>query len=323
MLKGKILFLQDNWLLFCGLILTCLIFSLFVFNAVQIRNAQADTASTACEVGNVAPSISSLTLNGGSNITLTENTHKWATSTMTVTDQNGCDTISSVTAKLYRTSVSTNGTTCSQNDNNCYIDTGGTTCVATTTGGNTCDGGSDTSAEYDCCFKIWYIADPTDAGTYVDDIWAVSATTTDDAADTGTATNTTETIQIISLNALNVTSSIDYSAVSAGNNTGATNKETTITTTGNTAIDSELSGTDMTGAGTIAVTNQKYGFSDVTYASLTFNLSTGATQRELDNVKPTSTTSPQSDIVYWGLNVPAGSPTGSYSGTNTFGAVSD
>lgn len=325
MLKKNLFFAQNNWLLFCGLILAVLIFSLFIFNAVKIKNVQADTASTAVSVGNASPSIGSVSLNGGNDININEGTFKWASTTMTVTDTNGCAEISSVVAKLYRTATSTDGTTCSQNDLSCYIGVGSTTpdeCIATTTG-NTCDGGADTSVEYDCGFKIWYVADPTDAGTYAGHVWAVSATTTDTSAANGTATNTDETIEIISQNALDVTASIDHTSVSAGSNTGATNQPTTVTTTGNTAIDTEVSGTDMTGAGTITVGNQKYGIANDTYASLTGTLTGSAVTQELDNVKPTATTSPQTDIVYWGLNVPAGTSPGSYSGTNTFGAVSD
>ena len=283
----------------------------------------AISGTTTLQAGaNSAPSISSLSLNGGSNIILNEGTYRWATSTMTITDADGCDTVSSVTATLYRADISTSGTTCAGNDNNCYIDTWYNACTATTTG-NTCDGGVDTSAEYDCGFKIWYIADPTDAGTYVADIWAISATTTDSSSATGNATNTAETIEIISLNALSVTSSINYGTVDANSNTGAFNQTTTVTTTGNTAIDTELSGTDMTGAGTIAVANQKYDIVDISYAPLANNLSGSATTLEITNAKPTSTTTPETDIIYWGLAAPAGSPIGSYSGTNTFGAISD
>ncbi|MCK4554530.1 hypothetical protein KAU19_06270 [Candidatus Parcubacteria bacterium] len=328
MLKQKFLFLQNNWLLFCGLILAVLIFSLFIFNIIQTRNVKAGTTSeTLVEVGNAAPTIS-VSLNGGNDININEGTYKWASSTITVTDNNGCDTIASVVAKLYIASSTTAGTTCSQNDLSCYIGVGSSTaantCVATTTG-NQCEAGvGDTSVEYDCGFKIWYIAHPTnDGASWASSIWSVSATTTDGAA-TVTATNTDQTVEIVAQNALDVTGTIDHTSVSAGNNTGGTNQTTVVTTTGNTAIDVTIEGTTMTGAGTIDEWQQKYDTDSVTYASLSYYLtSTTTPQLEIDNVKPTSTTSPSTDNVYWGLNVPGGTPNGSYSGTNTFGAASD
>ncbi|MCK4554529.1 hypothetical protein KAU19_06265, partial [Candidatus Parcubacteria bacterium] len=289
--------------------------------AVVINGATTLQASS-----NSAPSITSISLNGGNNINLNEGTFKWATSTIAITDSEGCDTISSVAAKLYRTATSTNGTTCSQNDLNCYIGVGSTTaannCIATTTG-DTC-GESDNTVEYDCGFKIWYIADPTDMGAYAGDIWAVAATTTDSGSLTGTATNTGQTVEIISQNALSVTSSINYGELDPDTNTSS-NQETTVTTTGNTAIDVELFGIDLSDNGNaIDVGKQKYDIiNQADYADLTYTLTLSNEHLEIANTKPTSTTTPPSDIVYWGLNVPAGTPVGSYSGTNTFGAVSN
>lgn len=280
----------------------------------------ADTASTSVSVGNAAPTVSSLSLNGGSDITLTEGSYKWASSTMTVSDSNGCSTITAVTAKIYYTAEANSGTVCTQDDQSCYI----SICSATTTG-NTCDGGSDTSAQYDCGFKIWYNANPSDG---VSQIWSVSATSTD-GTDTGNATNTAETIEINTLNALNLSGNITYPATSANSNTGATNQTITITNTGNIIIDGEFSGDNMctdypTCSGdSFSVTNQKFDTSDVTYASLTNSLSGTPASVQLNIVKATATTSPSTQATYWGIAIPDGQATGSYTGQNTVSAITN
>ena len=275
---------------------------------------------------NVAPSIPSLSLNNGNSIILNEGTYKWASSTMTVSDSNGCSTITAVTAKAYHASSTSAGTDCAQNDNNCYIGN----CVATTTG-DTCTGGADTTVQYDCGFKLWYIADPTDALTYAPDIWLVAATTTDSGALSGTATNTGQTVEVSSLNAVAITTSISYGSVSPGQDTGASNKLVYATTTGNTAIDVDVTGArylcsdwPTCAANKFDVWNQKYDTNDVTYASLANTLTSTTTPRlELTNLKPTSTTSPEVDIIYWGLNVPGATPIGTYQSTTTLSALSD
>lgn len=186
----------------------------------------ADDASTSVTVGNSSPVVSSVSFNGGNNLTLTENTFVHATATMTVSDSNGCSDISSVNAQLaFAASVgAADGGTCSYDANTCYI---AHSCTATTTG-NTCTGGADTSVEYDCSFEVWYPARPTDGSSpgLSAAIWYVAATSTDGSG-SGTATNTSETIDIATLNSINITSSISYPATSAGGNTGATNQTVT------------------------------------------------------------------------------------------------
>lgn len=285
----------------------------------------ADVATTSVTVGNAAPVVSALTLDR-TTITPVENTSTWASSTLTVTDSNGCSQITTTTATLYLASTTNSGTTCTYNGNSCYT----STCVATTTG-NTCTGGADTAVEYDCGFQVWYTATPTDASSpfYASSIWSVSATTTDGTAEAN-ATNTAQTVEVATLNALNVTASISYGSVSANSDTGATNQSTTITNTGNTAQDTELSGTDMCLSGVctngyFGANQQKYGLTNVTYASLTALPATTSAAVSVATVlaKPTATTSAITDIVFWGVGVPVGQTPGSYTGTDTFTAITD
>jgi hypothetical protein len=305
-----------------------LILALGFLSAVSI--VFADNVSTSVTVGNAAPAISNLSMNGGNDITLTENTLVFASSTMTVTDTNGCSEISSVTAQFsFASSTSeADGSTCSYDSQTCYI---AHSCTATTTG-DTCDGGGDTSVEYDCKFEIWYPARPTDASSpgLSDAIWYVTATSSD-GTDTGTATNTAETIDVTTLNSLDVTSSIGYGSVSAGADTGGTNQSITHTNTGNTAIDNEISGdvmcTDYSTCAEDSFTQdqQKFDTSDVTYASLTNTLAatTSPATIELDLATTSSTSTNPTDTTFWGIAIPSGQAAGSYTGQNTVSASAD
>jgi hypothetical protein len=129
-------------------------------------------------------------------------------------------------------------------------------------------------------------------------------------------------VELNSLYALNVTGSIAYGSVAANADTGSTNQVATTTNTGNYKIDVEFSGTNMTlGANTIAASQQRYGTSTASYASLTFALSTTATQRDMNIAKATASSTPAASSTFWGIAVPNGQLAGSYTGTNTFTAV--
>ena len=97
---------------------------------------------------------------------------------------------------------------------------------------------------------------------------------------------------MLSLVALDVTSSIDYGTVAPGND--SSEQTTTITATGNVGLDAQYSGTDMTSGGdTISVSQQKYDLtSGNSWDSMAYTLSTSATERELDCSKTTDHTSP-------------------------------
>ena len=298
---------------------------LAVVIVVAATFVSADNTSTDLTVGNAAPAISGLSLNGGNAITLVENNFVWATSSMTITDNNGCSGINYVEATIYRASTSNSGTTCSADDNNCYVGS----CVATTTG-NTCSGGADVSVEYDCGYKLWYIADPTNAGSqFALDIWSASATTSDGFATT-TATNTAETIEVNKLLSINVDASLSYGSVSPGSDTGALNSTTTITNTGNAPQDTQIGGDWMCtdyptcAGGVILHTQQEYSLAPFTYGGGTTLAATSSPATvETVLVKPTATSTPVTDDVSWGIAVPSGQTQGSYTGANEFTAVDD
>lgn len=293
---------------------------LFAYTVVM-----ADTSSTTVSVGNSAPVTSAATFNTGSNVTLTENTFVNATGTVTVTDANGCSTITGVSAKFFLTPIANSGSNCTYDGNSCYT----STCIATTSGGNVCSGGSDTSVQYDCGFRVWYTATPTDAGAQAANIWTFAATSTDGSA-SHVATNTAQTIEVNTLNALDVTSSIAYGSVPANTDTGSTNQTTTVTVTGNNALDTQISGDVMCtdyntcSGGVLQPSNQEYSLNSFTYGAGT-DLAATTSPATVETVlaKPTSTTTPVTDDVLWGIGIPNGQTTGSYTGQNTFTAVND
>ena len=303
--------------------------SLLMFGSAPIAQVFADVASTTVSVGNADPSVDDVVFNGANDITLSENTFVIASTTITVSDSNGCSDISSVEAKAYRSPIATEGTLCTADDADCYDEF--ISCTATTTG-NTCTGGADTSAEYDCSFRFWYMADPTDAtAPNASDVWVVAATATDASAGTGTATNTDETVEVSSLAAHSVTSDIAFGSVSAGSNTGATNQTATITNTGNRSLDTDIGGDVMCtdwntcSGGVLQPGQQKFDLTDETYASLSNTLAATSSPATIPTVlaKPTATTSAVTEDTYWGIAVPGGQTAGSYEGQNVFTANAD
>ncbi len=197
-----------------------------------------------------------------------------------------------------------------------------------TSTGNQCTGGGDTSAEYDCGFQLWYTATPTDAGSiFATSQWAFAATSTD-GTDSHVATNTAQTIEVVTLNALNVTASIAYGSVAANADTGASNQTTTVTVTGNNALDTQLSGDDMCtdyptcSGGVLQAEQEEYDLAGFTYGAGT-DLTNSPVTVETVLAKPTATTSAVTDDLFWGIAIPNGQTPGSYTGLNTFTAVTD
>jgi hypothetical protein len=225
-----------------------------------------------------------------------------------VTDTDGFADISHVGSFLYRTSVGTAGAI---DENNHYEMYGDAQCIPS--------GGSGSSETYTCTYVVQYYADPTDAGSpNSSDDWTCSMYPHDAIA---TGTPATDTSEMASLLALDVTASIVYGTVSANTDTDSTNQTTTVTNTGNRDMDPELSGIAMTdgGSGSIAATQQKYADAAFTYSGGGTALTTSPVA--INITLPQRTSTAITDVVLWGLGVPNGSPAGSYTGTNTFTAA--
>jgi hypothetical protein len=102
-----------------------------------------------------------------------------------------------------------------------------------------------------------------------------------------------------------------------------TDRIATVTATGNVGLDAEYSGTDMTsGSNSILVSQQRYDLTGgKTWDNMDYTLSTTPTERELNCPKTTNHSNPATKNTYFRIKIPEGQPTGTYSGTNTFGAV--
>jgi len=79
------------------------------------------------------------------------------------------------------------------------------------------------------------------------------------------------------------------------------------------------------GSSSIPVSEQKYATSTFAYSACAICqfLTGSATNFSVDLPKPTSTSTPVTDDVYWGLNVPSGTGAAAHQGLNTFIAVSE
>ena len=265
-------------------------------------------------VGNSAPSVSAVSINGGSAITLTANTTTNISVNATVTDNNGCADITSGTStiKLYRSGITSSS--CSSADNlNCYIATAFTassTCSSNTTNTTT-------------TFAIQYFAQATDSSSsFSAQNWIATVTFKDAANTTGTADSTG--VELNTLTAINVTtSSLNYGSLSANQDTGSTNQTATSTNAGNSSTTLQLyaSATLTSGASSIATSSQHYATSTFTFGGAEQALSdTAATVSGFFLTSPTSTTN-VAQTTFWGLNVPGGTATGTYTGTNVFQAL--
>ncbi|MEK7512684.1 MAG: hypothetical protein AAB601_00615, partial [Patescibacteria group bacterium] len=207
---------------------------------------------------------------------------------------------------------------CTFDGNACY--TGYAT--FTVQASDTCDGGTDTSANVSTTIPVWYVADPTDSSsTFSADWWAGYVKAIDFSNASSAATSVTA-VELNTLTGLTVTAAIGYGTLSSGQDTGSTNQTATTTNTGNSKIDIEFSGTDMSSSAlTIAATNQRYGTSTAAYGSLSYQLTNTGTWRNINVYDATVTTTPSTSSTYWGIVAPTGTTAAAYTGTNTFTAV--
>lgn len=312
-------------------------------------------------VNNVAPTVlgADITLNGGSDITLTvpggaSSTGQTTGFTLdfTIRDANSCLTAASTseivdyTVSIFRSSYGTStcdGTAGSYNPNYCYPNGVATTtwnlsCNATTT----CSGPSQDYMDYTCTFPLWFLADPTDAGpntptAFANDVWTAGVYGTDDDALDGVFATSSSPVDLISFSSIAILANeIAYGGIEPGNNTGTLIATSTLQNVGNTGLDQEARGDSMCGTYTVSTPcpesststipefRQQFASTSLAYGSpFALSLSSTTNQEvELDVLKTTSTSTYQTGITYWGIAVPASiTLAGNYQGLNTFTAV--
>lgn len=248
-----------------------------------------------------------------------------------ILDPNGCtDTYAgSTTILLYRsglgggtTASSTCNATSTTNNTSCYKAS-----AFNSTG--TCTGAGSTTFNVTTTFSVWFYADATDASSaYSGQNWmaTIIVTSTAGVGANGDTPRATTSDMMQTLSAINVTtSSINYSSVSAGSNTGSGTFVATTTNVGNSTTTLQLSAyqTLMSGANVIATGSQYYATSSFTYGGSTGTALTGSafTVNGFLLVTPTTSAAVPGAATFWELGVPSGTPAGTYNGFNQFTAL--
>ncbi|MFH1292425.1 MAG: LamG-like jellyroll fold domain-containing protein [bacterium] len=192
-------------------------------------------ASATYDPVNSAPTVASVSLNGGSDIILAEANTTTISAVAVVSDADGYADIQTVTAKVYRSGAS-GGEQCSVDENNCYeIES----CVLS--------GCLDNSCTATCSADIQFYADPTDTDTpWTAEYWRAWVEAEDSLPQSDSAYSPANSPDILSLSALELdATTISFGGGIPGYQDTTLNKTTTVSTTGNTSLDLILSGTDL------------------------------------------------------------------------------
>jgi len=260
------------------------------------------------------PIFGTVSLNDGIDISLLSGTTTSVSATGTVTDLNGYADLTHATATIYRSGA---GAACSVNSNNCYItSTEDSTCSFINCSGNSCT--------LSCTAEVQFHADPTDIDTYAGEEW-LAFMEVDDAGggyDFASALG----VELYTLRALTVDSLINYGSLTVNTDTGSSNATTTITNLGNSPIDVDVQGTDLSDgmSSTVPADQQKVATSSFTYSACPSCLqlsSSSPVTLDLNMTKPATTTPPVETDVYWGINVPFSASNAAHTGSNMFTAI--
>ena len=213
------------------MIVALLLLIIFSGSSFFFKKAMADTANPQITVLNNTPLVGTVTLNGGSDIVLIENTTKTVQATATVSDVDGYEDIVSIEGKIFRSGA---GADCSANNNNCYLISSCATSSCATS-----------SCVATCQADIYFHADPTDASSsYPGEYWDAQIKAIDSESASSSATSSG--VELNTLRSLNLSAtSIDYGTLSPNQDTETLNNTTTITNTGNESIHIYLYGTNL------------------------------------------------------------------------------
>jgi hypothetical protein len=316
----------------------------------------AQGATSTFTVNNVLPTVAggTISLNGGLDIILTNPASQTPGFLLdfVIADANSCDAFGGGPAdeivrpvvSIFRSAIGTttcNGSAASYNANNCYpsgvaASVWNLSCTASST---SCTGATDDTISYSCTFPLWFIADPTVAGTpFATTTWSAGVAGVDNSLATGTMATTTSPVELLSLVAIDLlTNAIAYTQLEPGTNMPNLTSTSSLRVVGNTGLNQLLGGESMctgfngavpcpvSATSTIPQDQQRYATSAVAFLSgAQLQPTTSPATLAIQIPKPTSTSTPTSGTTYWGIAVP-GSITlaGSYTGRNTFtGAVS-
>ena len=327
------------------------------------HEATANGIDVSFTINNVAPTVvgGNIDLNEGADIFLNVPGGETTGFTLdfTVSDANSCLAADGISPEIigyelsilrfgpsgdYATSTNCNPQNADYNPNACY-----TSGVATTTwnlvctpDAASCGGPTDDTQDFNCTFPLWFLADPTDAGTiispFASDAWIAVVAGSDNNFATSSQVAADSSVELISAPFIDLlTAVIPYGSLAPDSNTGTLSATTTILNIGNTGIDQEVDGSAMcpgltssstdcslNATSTIFTSNQQFSSTSLAYNSpLAIRLPTTTValpaEVDLDVNKPTSTSTPTSGQTFFGIAVPqAITVAGSYTGLNTF-----
>ncbi len=264
--------------------------------------------TTTFAVQNDVPDPSDVSINSGSDITLSSGTNTTVIGSATITDLNGFADISNATGYLFLT---TSGADADDNNSDHYT----AACTDNSDGtGNT--------ISYNCTFNVSHYAIPTDAGSNSSFTnWTFLISPQDSQ---GTGTNGSATTELNTLSAFTIDPSIvNFGEIALGANTTNLNQEINVTNLGNSGLDVLLSGTNLScNTSSIEVTFLEYGGNPFTYGSGT-DLSESNVELDLDSVPGTETDPTPKKTTYYGLGIPAIAVGGSCSGSIIITGQSD
>lgn len=305
------------------LLIIFLVILLIGFN-IWTSRVNADDVSTQVEVGNSAPVIGEVSLNGKDNITLIEDSTVDIMVSASITDGNGCTDIRTgggVKAIVYH--HDDYDASCSLDYNNCY-DEDIASCSYQSCAGNT--------ATYECTASLamQYYANPTEAGaSFAADEWVVTVIASDsswaDVTSHSYNDDDESAVEVNELLALVASSSVDYQTISAGSDTGSSPIESGVRNSGNRGMDPLIANSSTLSYSSyeIAENYQEYSLSSgFSYGSGT-DLDGTAIQLDTDTPARTDDGDPSEDQIFWGLGVPGGQAAGTYTGTVSYTATND
>lgn len=302
----------NNLLSNLGVSLTVAILIVALFAGLQtVFGAASSSVTSQVIVGNAAPTVTSVLLNHGNAITLTPNATTSFDINYTVTDNNGCLDVVKTTSTAFRLGASS---TCAvanptASDLSCYL------YLTTTT--STCQN-SVTFIATDTV-QIWYFADSTGnaSATFPTDQWEAYATAHDAFGATSTSATSTG-VNVNVLTAINVTtSSINYSTLAASSTSAIQNATGTNAGNSSTSLQLYALATLTSAPNSIATSSQQYSTASFAFGNGTALTASAVTVAGYSLTKPTSTAN-VAQTTFWLLNVPAGTATGTYTGTNVF-----
>lgn len=205
---------------------------------------------------------------------------------------------------------------------------------------DTCTGTNDATVGWSCSFPLWYTTDPTEFGTpWSAEQMKVNIIPMDHVGATSSNLKLTGS-EMNALFALGLTANtFSFGGWEPGqgntnigvDDLGATTSLLQIEATGNSSLDTNLSGTDMcvgwpacsgSPGDTIPAGQERYATSTVAYASGVVLATSTPKFFDFNILKSTSTSTPNTGTLYWGITVPATiTVSGDYKGQNSIDAV--